>query len=110
MRLDFTKMHGLGNDFVVVNALEQAVELDREQVRRIAHRRFGIGCDQVLLIRPARNGAADFLCSIYNSDGSEAEQCGNGMRCVAAYLRDNGIISKDELVAETAGRTGKALF
>lgn len=101
MSLNFTKMHGLGNDFVVVNALEQAVELDREQIRRIADRRRGIGCDQLLVIRPGRHEQADFLCSIYNSDGSEAEHCGNGMRCVAAYLRENALISKDELVAET---------
>ena len=101
MRLKFTKMHGLGNDFVVLNALEQAVELDREQVRRIAHRRFGIGCDQVLVIRPGRNAGADFHYSIYNADGSEAGHCGNGIRCVARYLRDNGIICKDELIAES---------
>ena len=101
MLLKFTKMHGLGNDFVVLNALEQVVELDREQVRRIAHRRFGIGCDQVLVIRPSRSAEADFLCSIYNADGGEAEHCGNGIRCVARYLRDNGIMSKDELVAES---------
>lgn len=94
-------MHGLGNDFIVVNALEQAVELDREQVKRIAHRRFGIGCDQVLVIRPGRSGGADFHYSIYNSDGSEAEHCGNGVRCVAMYLRNNGITRKDELVIES---------
>ncbi len=99
--LTFTKMHGLGNDFVLINALEQAVSLDSEQVRRIAHRRLGIGCDQVLVIRPSNNSAADFLYRIYNADGSEAEHCGNGIRCVALYLRANGIISKDELVAES---------
>ena len=101
MRVKFTKMHGLGNDFVVINALEQAVELDREQIRRIADRRLGIGCDQLLVIRPKRHEQADFLCSIYNSDGSEAEHCGNGIRCVAAFLRNNDLICKDELVAET---------
>ena len=101
--MKFTKMHGLGNDFVVINALEQAVNLDSEQVRRIAHRRLGVGCDQLLVIRPSRNGAADFLCNIYNADGSEAEQCGNGMRCVALYLRANGIISRDDVAVETPG-------
>ena len=101
MRVKFTKMHGLGNDFVVVNALEQAVELHPEQITRIADRRFGIGCDQLLVIRPGLREQADFLCSIYNADGSEAEQCGNGIRCVAAFLRDNGLISKDGLIAET---------
>ncbi len=99
--LRFTKMHGLGNDFVVLNALEQAVELDPEQVQRIAHRRFGIGCDQVLVIRPSRSDAADFRFSIYNADGSEAGHCGNGIRCVARYLRDNGILCKDELIADS---------
>lgn len=94
-------MHGLGNDFVVVNALDQAINLDRDQVRRLADRRRGIGCDQLLVIRPGRHEPADFLVSIYNSDGSEAEQCGNGIRCVAVFLRENGLIRKDELVAET---------
>lgn len=101
MLLKFTKMHGLGNDFVVVNALDQAINPDRDQVRRIADRRRGIGCDQLLVIRPGRHEQADFLVSIYNSDGSEAEQCGNGIRCVAVFLRENGLIRKDELVAET---------
>ena len=101
MALKFTKMHGLGNDFVVINALEQAVNPDRDQIRRIAHRRYGIGCDQLLIIRPARHEQADFLVGIYNPDGSEAEQCGNGMRCVAALLLETGFLSKDELVAET---------
>ena len=101
MLLKFTKMHGLGNDFVVVNALDQAINLDRDQVRRLADRRRGIGCDQLLVIRPGRHEPADFLVSIYNSDGSEAEQCGNGIRCVAVFLRENGLIRKDELVAET---------
>ena len=101
MLLKFTKMHGLGNDFVVVNALDQAINLDRDQVRRLADRRRGIGCDQLLVIRPGRQEQADFLVSIYNSDGSEAEQCGNGIRCVAVFLRENGLIRKDELVAET---------
>ena len=101
MLLKFTKMHGLGNDFVVVNALDQAINLDRDQVRRLADRRRGIGCDQLLVIRPGRQEPADFLVSIYNSDGSEAEQCGNGIRCVAVFLRENGLIRKDELVAET---------
>ena len=101
MLLKFTKMHGLGNDFVVVNALDQAINPDRDQVRRLADRRRGIGCDQLLVIRPGRHEQADFLVSIYNSDGSEAEQCGNGIRCVAVFLRENGLIRKDELVAET---------
>ena len=102
MLLKFTKMHGLGNDFVVVNALEQAVSPDRDQIRRIADRRHGIGCDQLLIIRPGRHEQADVLISIYNPDGSEAEQCGNGIRCVGALLWEAGLTGKDELVAETA--------
>lgn len=101
--LKFTKMHGLGNDFVVINALEQTVDLNSEQVRGIARRRLGVGCDQLLVIRPGRNGAADFLCNIYNADGSEAGQCGNGMRCVGLYLRANGMIGKDNVAVETPG-------
>ncbi len=108
--LKFTKMHGLGNDFVVINALEQAVELNPEQARRIAHRRLGIGCDQILVIRPSRNDEADFLYGIYNSDGSEAEHCGNGIRCVASYLRENNIICKDELVADSGAGLIKLYF
>ena len=108
--LKFTKMHGLGNDFVVVSALEQAIDLDRDQVRRLADRRRGIGCDQLLVIRPGRHEQADFLVSIYNPDGSEAEQCGNGMRCVAAFLRENGLIRKDELVAETGAGLVKLYY
>ncbi|MCY4281953.1 MAG: diaminopimelate epimerase [Gammaproteobacteria bacterium] len=108
--LKFTKMHGLGNDFVVINALEQAVNLDGEQVRRIAHRRLGVGCDQLLVIRPGTDGAADFLYSVYNADGSEAEHCGNGLRCVALYLRANGLIRKDELLAQTPAGLLKIYF
>ena len=103
-------MHSLGNDFVVINALEQIVELDSEQIRRIAHRRLGIGCDQLLVLRPRRREQADFFCNIYNSDGSEAEHCGNGMRCVAAFLRENGLISKVELVAETGAGLVKLYY
>ena len=97
----FTKMHGLGNDFAVINGLQQVVELDREQIRRLADRRRGIGCDQLLVVRPPRSGQADFLCSIYNADGSEAEHCGNGLRCVAAFVRNKSLVRKDEMVAET---------
>lgn len=103
-------MHGLGNDFVVVNALDQAINPDRDQVRRLADRRRGIGCDQLLVIRPGRHEQADFLVSIYNSDGSEAEQCGNGIRCVAAFLRQNGLTRKDELVAETGAGLVKLYY
>ncbi len=95
-------MHGLGNDFVVLNGLERDVNLDREQLRRLADRRRGIGCDQVLLIRPPRRAQADFLYTIFNADGGAAEHCGNGIRCVARFLRDQGLASGDQLTAETS--------
>jgi diaminopimelate epimerase len=101
MELQFTKMHGLGNDFVLINALDQPVSLNADQVRRLADRHFGIGCDQLLLIEPPQNGEADVRYRIYNADGGEVEHCGNGVRCVAHYLRDEGIINRDDVVVET---------
>jgi diaminopimelate epimerase len=100
MELPFTKMHGLGNDFVLLNGFRQSLNLSAESVRRIADRHFGIGCDQVLVVEPPR-GNADVHYRIYNADGAEVEHCGNGVRCVARYLRDEGIVSKSEIVVET---------
>ncbi len=97
MILDFTKMHGLGNDFVVINAIEQPVELSAEQCRFIADRHFGVGCDQILMVEPPRDQETDFYYRIYNADGSEVEQCGNGARCFARFVRDQGITIKDEI-------------
>ncbi len=81
--LPFTKMHGLGNDFVVVDARGRPFDLDQDQTRAIADRRLGVGCDQLLVVEPAKNGKADVFMRILNADGGEAEACGNGMRCVA---------------------------
>ncbi|MFO1434962.1 MAG: diaminopimelate epimerase [Gammaproteobacteria bacterium] len=100
MELSFTKMHGLGNDFVLLNGFRQSLNLSAENVRRIADRHFGIGCDQVLVVEPPR-GSADVHYRIYNADGGEVEHCGNGVRCVARYLRDEGIVAKNEIVVET---------
>ena len=97
MILDFTKMHGLGNDFVIINATEQRVELSAEHCRFIADRHFGVGCDQILLVEPARDQETDFYYRIYNGDGSEVEQCGNGARCFARFVRDQGITTKNEI-------------
>jgi diaminopimelate epimerase len=89
--LPFLKMHGLGNDFVVIDARHQAVALDEAQTRRIADRRQGIGCDQLILIEPAKNSLADAFMRIRNSDGGEVEACGNATRCVADLLmKENG--------------------
>jgi diaminopimelate epimerase len=100
MKLKFTKMHGLGNDFVVIDAVNQSVLLAPEQIRRLADRHFGVGCDQVLLIEAA-SGDADFRYRIFNADGGEVEQCGNGARCFVRYVHDHGMTSKDEIRVET---------
>jgi diaminopimelate epimerase len=81
MKLQFTKMHGLGNDFIVLDATAHPIELTREQVRRLADRHFGVGFDQLLQVEPSRAADTDFYYRIYNADGDEVEQCGNGARC-----------------------------
>jgi len=104
MQLNFTKMHGLGNDFVVIDAISQTVELTTEQIRFIADRRFGIGCDQVLMVESpdqTQAGSVDFKYRIFNADGSEVEQCGNGARCFARFVREKNLSSKDTIVVET---------
>jgi diaminopimelate epimerase len=103
MALHFTKMHGLGNDFVVIDAITQDVALTPERVRRIAHRRLGVGCDQVLLIELAPGPEVDFGYRIFNADGNEVEQCGNGARCFARYVRDTGLTDRDEISVATRG-------
>jgi len=103
MRLAFTKMHGLGNDFVVIDAIAQAVDLTAEQVRFLADRRFGVGCDQLLLVERPQTAEADFRYRIYNADGGEVEQCGNGARCFARFVRDKGLTDRDTIRVETLG-------
>jgi len=90
MTLHFTKMHGAGNDFAIVDCRERPLPLDRVQIARFADRHFGVGFDQLLTIEPARDGASAYAYGIYNSDGSPSGQCGNGVRCVAAWLRRDG--------------------
>lgn len=102
MNLRFSKMHGLGNDFVVIDAISQHVELDAARVRLLADRHYGIGCDQLLVIEAPRRPGSDFFYRIYNSDGGEVAQCGNGARCFARYVRDHGLISRDEIHVDTA--------
>ncbi|MBK1720241.1 diaminopimelate epimerase [Thiocystis violacea] len=102
MKRRFTKMQGLGNDFVVFDAVRQRVDLDAERIRRLADRRFGIGCDQILLVEPPRLAGTDFHYRIFNADGSEVEQCGNGARCFARFVRDQGLTDKDEIPVGTA--------
>jgi diaminopimelate epimerase len=100
-RLRFTKMHGLGNDFIVLNGVNESISLSSLQLRALADRHFGIGCDQVLLVEKATDPAADFRYRIFNADGGEVEQCGNGARCFARFVRDQGLTGKDEIVVET---------
>jgi diaminopimelate epimerase len=103
MRLRFTKMQGLGNDFVVIDALTQHVALSPEQVRRLADRRFGVGCDQLLLVEAPHTPDMDFRYRIFNADGQEVEQCGNGARCFARFVRERGLSDARALHVETAG-------
>jgi diaminopimelate epimerase len=103
MRVEFTKMHGLGNDFIVIDAISQPVSLTAEQVRLLADRHFGIGCDQLLLVEPATSGEADFRYRIYNADGGEVGQCGNGARCFMRFVNEQGLSDKSALIVETAG-------
>ena len=97
MKLQFTKMQGLGNDFVVVNATDRPLELTPAQLRFIADRHFGVGCDQILQIEPARDPATDFYYRIFNADGGEVEQCGNGARCFVRYVHDRALTHKTEI-------------
>lgn len=104
--LRFTKMHGLGNDFVVIDGVRRQVALQPEDIRFLADRNFGIGCDQVLLVEPASDPAtALFRYRIFNADGGEVEQCGNGARCFAVFVRQQGLTRADTIAVETlAGR------
>jgi diaminopimelate epimerase len=102
MRLKFTKMHGLGNDFVVLDATSRSINLRTGQLRFLADRHFGVGCDQVLLVEPARSPDTDFYYRIFNADGGEVEQCGNGARCFVRYVHDRGLTRKSEISVGTA--------
>lgn len=100
MKVKFTKMQGLGNDFVVLDGINQSINLDRQQIRLLADRHFGVGCDQILLVEKAQ-GQADFRYRIFNADGGEVEQCGNGARCFVRYVHDHGLTHKSEIRIET---------
>jgi diaminopimelate epimerase len=104
MRLRFTKMHGAGNDFVVIDATKQPLTLTTEQVRRLGDRRFGVGCDQILVIEPSTDAGADFRYRIFNNTGDEVEHCGNGSRCFVRYVVDAGLTDKREIHVDTMNR------
>lgn len=101
--LRFAKMHGLGNDFVVIDGVRQALTLTPTQVQALADRHFGIGCDQVLLLEASARPQADFTYRIFNADGSEVEHCGNGARCAARFVREQGLSDRDTLCFDTLG-------
>jgi diaminopimelate epimerase len=100
-KIRFTKMHGAGNDFVVIDGVRQAVSLSPEQLRLLADRNFGVGCDQILLVEKAHSKTADFRYRIFNADGGEVEQCGNGARCFVRFVHDQKLTHKREIVVET---------
>jgi diaminopimelate epimerase len=99
--LKFTKMHGAGNDFVMLDGVRQDIELSPEQLRLLADRHFGVGCDQILLVEKAGNKEADFRYRIFNADGGEVEQCGNGARCFLRFVHEQKLTTKREIVVET---------
>jgi diaminopimelate epimerase len=102
MQLSFVKTHGLGNDFVVLDGVRQPISLTTEQVRFLADRHFGIGCDQLLLVEPAPTPDTLFRYRIFNADGGEVEQCGNGARCFARFVRDEGLTDATTIPVMTA--------
>ncbi|MDC1513445.1 diaminopimelate epimerase [Porticoccaceae bacterium] len=104
MLMKFTKMHGLGNDFVVIDAVTQNVRITASMVRRLADRKTGIGCDQVLIIEPPSAVDVDFNYRIFNYDGAEVEQCGNGARCLARFVHDRQLTGKKSIKVQTSNR------
>ena len=101
MLIEFTKMQGLGNDFVVIDAIRQKINLSHRDIRFIADRHFGVGCDQILLVEYAEGSNADFRYRIFNADGSEVAQCGNGARCFARFIRDKRLSYKENILVDT---------
>ncbi|MGB5396000.1 MAG: diaminopimelate epimerase [Gammaproteobacteria bacterium] len=102
MQLKFTKMHGIGNDFVVIDAVSQDVALTTTQIRRLGDRHFGVGFDQLLLVEESTRSDAQFRYRIYNADGGEVEQCGNGARCFAKFVHETGMTTSRNIPVETA--------
>src|SRR5436190_2294821 len=104
MRLPFTKMHGAGNDFVVLDGTRTPIELSAAQVRALGDRRFGVGADQILVVERSSTPGVDFRYRIFNNSGDEVEHCGNGARCFVRYVRDKGLSNKDIVRVETMNR------
>ena len=104
MRVQFTKMQGAGNDFVVLDETRGLLGLSRAQYQRLADRHFGVGADQVLCVRPAPSAEVDFAYAIHNADGQEVEHCGNGARCFLRYVREHGLTAKSSVLVQTLNR------
>lgn len=102
MRLKFCKMHGLGNDFMVIDGVRQQVSLAPERIRELGDRHFGVGFDQLLLVEPPHSPGNDFRYRIFNNDGGEVEQCGNGARCFVRFVTEQGLTDKRAIRVETA--------
>ena len=102
MQLKFTKMQGAGNDFVVIDGYSQSVALNTNQIKKIANRYFGVGCDQLLMVEKSTSASVDFKYRIFNADGGEVGQCGNGARCFARYVFEKGLTTKHDITVETA--------
>lgn len=102
--ISFTKMHGLGNDFVIIDAITQPVSLAKKQIQFLADRNFGIGFDQLLLIKTPQSSSVDFLYQIFNADGEEADHCGNGARCLGKFVFDRNLTKKPAITVETKNR------
>ncbi|PCK30076.1 diaminopimelate epimerase [Pseudoalteromonas piscicida] len=103
MFINFSKMHGLGNDFVVIDNVTQNVFLSRDQIKKLADRHFGIGFDQLLMVEAPYSPDLDFHYRIFNADGNEVEQCGNGARCFARFVRMKGLTNKHKVSVSTKG-------
>jgi diaminopimelate epimerase len=103
VKLAFTKMQGAGNDFVVLDCTREPFQLDSSQLKKIADRHFGVGCDQILVVE--KSESADFRYRIFNADGGEVEQCGNGARCFVKFVHGRGLTRKSEISVETLGGT-----
>ena len=103
IRVKFTKMQGLGNDFVMLDGIRQRIDLSSAQIMQLADRHFGVGCDQVLLVERPSRADVDFRYRIFNADGAEVEQCGNGARCFVHFVRDHGLTAKRTIRVETRG-------
>ncbi|MGQ0443001.1 MAG: diaminopimelate epimerase [Methylophilaceae bacterium] len=102
MKLKFTKMQGTGNDFVIIDAYSSSIPLNTNQIKKIANRYFGVGCDQLLMVEKTATSNVDFRYRIFNADGAEVAQCGNGARCFVRFVVEKGLTNKHEIVVETA--------